>query len=640
MRTVRRLYFYTLALIGAEAVVWGAVALLRTILASGLIGTAGQLATGLSAVLVGLPVFLFHWQTCQRDAQHDEEEHTSRIRAVFLYGIRAALLVPILYSSLALFDRALSGLFGLDPLQAGIGETQSPTDNLVAILILLIATVFFSRVLNHDLAAAGADSLLPETRRLYRYLWVAFGLTIAVAGIQGLVRFLLSLPTGLGGPSGYQLANSLALILVGAPVWVWTWLLVQSLLDQPSERQSILRLVSLYLISLAGLVGVLAAGGNVLSGLLAWLFGRPQTFSGFLIDSSAYIGAGLPLGVVWAYYGRILEDEMALLPGEPRRESIRRLYRSILSALGVTIVFTGILVLVELSVDLLLAAAGVSTEWPRLSTGLAALGVGLPLWLSYWPGLQMEAAARSDAGDRARRSVIRRTYLYLAVFALVVGAMLAAGNLFFTLLSNLLGGQSGNVLRIALQRSGLLGVIAVFLIYHLRALRQDGQAKELSLGNLHAAYPALILVERETALADAIAHELERHAPRLPLKIHLLERGLPDEECLSARVILLTSALAVEPSDGLRLWMSGCHAKRLVLPMPREGWVWQGTAARPLNETARDAASAVRQMAEGEAPRAGLPNSPWSIAGLVLGGIFAFGLLTSLFSLVIGSLWR
>jgi hypothetical protein len=38
MRTVRRLYFYVLALIGSQALVWGAVNLLRTIVDQGLAG--------------------------------------------------------------------------------------------------------------------------------------------------------------------------------------------------------------------------------------------------------------------------------------------------------------------------------------------------------------------------------------------------------------------------------------------------------------------------------------------------------------------------------------------------------------------------------------------------------------------------
>ncbi len=641
MRTVRRLYFYTLTLIGAEAVVWGVVALLRTILAGGVIGTSGQLATGLSAVLVGLPVFWLHWQTCQRDARGDEEERASRVRAVFLYAIRMAWLIPILYSSLAILDRGIASLMGLNGSQAFLGGSQTLRDNLVAIMILLVAYIFFSNILARDEAAAGPASLLPETRRLYRYLWVALGLTLSVVGVQGVVRYLISLTGGQLGSSGYQLSNALALVLAGAPVWAWTWRLVQNLQSQPVERQSILRLASLYLISLAGLVGVLAAGGNVLSQLCAWLFGRPQTLSGFLLDSSAYLGAGLPLGVVWAYYGRILEEEMgAPGAGLARREGVRRLYRSILSALGVIIVFTAILVLIELFFDLLLASGGAYTAWPQLSTGLAALGVGLPLWLSYWPGLQLEAAARSDAGDRARRSVIRRSYLYLAVFALVVGGMSIAANLFFVLLSRLLGETGGDVLRTSLQRLGEVVVIAAFLVYHLRALRRDGQVKEQSLGSLHAAFPALVLAERGSQLGEAIARELERQAPRLPVKVHELERGLPDEDCLSAKVIVLSAALAVAPSDALRLWLSGCPARRLVLPLPLEGWTWQGVQARPLNETSREAAAAIRQLAEGETPRAGQPASPGAIAGMVLGGVFAFGLLVSLFALVISSLWR
>lgn len=640
MRTVRRLYFYALALIGAEAVVWGAITLLRTIFSGGIVGGAGQLATGLSAVLVGLPIFLFHWLTCQRDAQHDEEEHTSRIRALFLYAVRAAFLVPSVYSALALINRWTALLLGMPSASAGFGGTQTVSDNLVALVITLTAYYFFSRVLASDERASLPESYLPETRRLYRYLWLGFGLIVVIVGVQTLVRYLLYLVTDIKEPSPYLLANGLALLLVGTPLWAWTGRLIDGSLDSPVERQSILRLVVLYLISLAGVMGVLVAGGNVLSGVLGWLFGRPQTLSGFLTESGGYIAAGIPLGVVWAYYGRMLEAEMAALPGQPRREAVRRLYRSILSALGVVVVFTGTIMLAELVVDLILAAVGMSSEWMRISTALGALGIGLPLWLANWPGLQSEAAARSDSGDRTRRSVIRRIYLYLAVFALVVGAMIAAGNLFFSLLSTLFGESSGDFLRTALQRSIVLGEIAAFLVYHLRALRRDGQIQDQSLGNLHAACPILVLVEQEKGLAEGIMHELARHAPRLPVMVHSLDQGAPNDGFLSAKVIVMPSSLAVDPPEMLRLWLSGSSAKRLVIPMPREGWIWLGMQHRAVQEWARETASAVRELAEGEAPRAGLPTSPWSIAGFVFGAIFAFFLLMAMFSLVLGSLSR
>lgn len=639
MRTIRLLYFYLLSLIGAEAVVWGSVGLLRTVINDGLLGAAGQIATGLSALLVGLPVFLFHWTFVQRDAQRDEEEASSRIRAVFLYTARAAFLVPVLYSTLALLNRWLALALGLDGSGAVFGGGQSNTDNLVAIMVCLVAFYFFSRVLAQDERTPRPSSSLPETRRLYRYLWTAFGLSVAVAGVQSLLRYLLYLPAGPESTLPYLLASGLALTLVGAPLWVWTWLLVQGALEQPNERQSILRLLFLHLIVLAGVAGVMTAGGSVLSGLFSWLFGRVQTLPGFLIESGAYISAGIPLGVVWAYYSRILEGEMEAIPLQPRREAVRRFYRSILSALGVIVVFTGLLVLIELVVDLLLFSR-MSGEWNRLSTGLAALGVGLPLWMCTWPGLQQEAAAADNRGDRARRSVIRRAYLYLAIFALVLTAMFAAGDMFFRLLSNLLGQPDGDVLRAVLQRLFGLGVIAAFLVYHLQALRRDGRAAQQSLGNLHAAYPALVLMESEAPLAEELSRELRKQAPRLPLFIHDVDQGAPDDELLSARVVVLTSALAVNPPEPLRLWLETSSARRLVLILPAEGWTWLGAASRSSLDVAREAAAAIRQMAEGEAPRAGLPTNPWAVTGFIFGGLFSLQILIGLFALIISSLWR
>jgi hypothetical protein len=646
MRTVRRLYFYAMALIGAEAVVWGVVALLRTIISSGLVGAAGQLATGLSAVLVGLPVFLFHWSIVQRDAAREEEERTSRLRAIFLYGARAAFFIPVIYSTLALLNRWLALALGLPESGLAFGSGQTSADNLAAAAVCLAAFTFFTYILRLDLAGAGLvptergqATPLADTRRLYRYLWAAFGLIAAVAGVQGLLRYLLNLPAGAEANLPGPLASGLALTLVGAPLWAWTWLLVQGALDEPGERQSILRLLVLHLIVLGGVGGVLTTAGSVLSELFSWLLGRPQTLAGFLLESGGYIAAGIPLSVVWIYYGRVLDREMDAMRAQPRRETVRRLYRSILAALGLIIVFTGLLVLIEFIVDLALAT-GLGGQWNRLSTALAALGVGLPLWLSTWPRLQGEAAGRDDAGDRARRSVIRRAYLYLAVFALVIGAMLAAGSMFYTLIASLLGQSEDNVARTALQRLLTLGAAAAFLIYHLRALRGDGRAAQQSLGALHAAFPALILLEGEQSLAAELSREMDKQAPRLPVMIHHADEGAPDDALLSARVVVIPAGLMADAPEPLRLWLQGSPARRLILPAAREGWTWLGLNPRPVRELAREAAAAIRQMAEGEAPRAGLPSSPWSVVGLIFGGLFALQLLITLVTLVITSLWR
>ena len=58
MRTIRRLYFYAVALISLEVVIWGLIGLLRSIFSSRLVSTANVLAQALALVLVGLPIFL------------------------------------------------------------------------------------------------------------------------------------------------------------------------------------------------------------------------------------------------------------------------------------------------------------------------------------------------------------------------------------------------------------------------------------------------------------------------------------------------------------------------------------------------------------------------------------------------------
>ena len=640
MRTVRRLYFYILALIGSQAVVWGAVNLLRQIVDQSLTGSVSSLATGLSLVLVGLPVFLLHWLTAQRDAAREEEEHASRIRAVFFYVVGVWTLIPIVYSLLALLNRLIAGLMGLSEAGVLFGSGQTASDNLISIAVNLAVFLYFWRVLRADWRSAPAGHFLAEARRLYRYLWMLFGLAVTVFAVQGMLSYLLSVPQGLGAASAYQLANSLALALVGAPIWAFTWFLIQDALDEPEEAQSILRLLVLYIISLAGVVGVLASGGRVLSGLFAVLLGRPQSLSEFLGETGSWLAALVPLAVMWAYFGQILEREMAAMANQPRRAGVRRLYRALLSALGLATTFAAIVTLIAYLAEGVLSLGGVTPVWGQISSGLAALATGLPLWLATWSPMQSEAAARGEPGARARRSLVRRAYLYLFVFLLVVGLMLAAGDLFYNLITHLLGSPVPGILQLVIERALTVAAMAAFLVYHLRALQQDARASQQALGSLHAAFPTLIIVRAEMALAEEIVRAANRHPPRLPVAVPALERGAPDDEMLTAKLIVLPSNLAIEPPEVLDLWLSAYKGRRLILPQPREGWLWLGLTQRPLREQAEEAAGAMRQMAEGDSPRGGLPANPWSVAGYILGGLFALQILVALFAILVSSLFN
>ena len=60
MKTVRRLYFFAVAFISLEVVVWGVIGLLRSIFNPDIVTDSAQvLARAISLVLVGVPIFLF-----------------------------------------------------------------------------------------------------------------------------------------------------------------------------------------------------------------------------------------------------------------------------------------------------------------------------------------------------------------------------------------------------------------------------------------------------------------------------------------------------------------------------------------------------------------------------------------------------
>lgn len=641
MSTVRRLYFYGLVLLSVEVIIWGTINLLRTIVSQGLAGDGQSLATGLSLVLVGIPIFWLHWRTVQRDALREPEEHASRIRAVFLYGALFATLLPIVYAVLALLDRWLTTLFGQPAASAWFGTDGSALDNIIAIIINALALAYFWYILRKDWLSDIPENFLAETRRLYWYLWVLFGLIITVAGIFNLIHYLLLITSQDKQQMAATLAAGISLMLVGIPMWAHHWMVVQSSLVDPAERRSLLRMVVLYLISLAGVVGVLATAARVLSSLINWVLGDPSTPALFLQDNAETLGLAIPLAGMWWYYGRILNEEVAAMPDLPRREALGRLYNYILSLLGLAVTFAGLINLADYLVRAVTSGILMSNALrSTLSGALAALAVGLPLWLVSWRRMQREATQLNDMGDHARRSVLRKAYLYLVLFLLVTGAMGFTGWLLYTLINALLNGVSGDFGQDVIRLFLSLIIDGALLMYHWRGLRQDNRLAQQTLGDLHAAFPTLVFIEEDGLFGKALVDDLQRFAPRLPIALHLIERGAPDDTMLGARAVLLPVGLALNPPEALKLWLNEYQGQRVLIPLPAENWSWLGQAEKQEAILAREAAHAIRQMAEGESVRQVAPSNPWVIASYIMGGIFGLLVLWFLFILIVSSLFQ
>ena len=241
MRTIRRLYFYTVALISLEVVVWGLIGLLRSIFSSRLVNTADVLAQALALVLVGVPIFLFHWLWTQRAALNDEEERTASLRAIFFYAVLIGTLVPVVQNLLAFVNRVVLGVSDIAVSRALVGGSQTWQDNLIAIFINGVVGFYFYRTLRAEWKFLPEVENFADVRRLYRYLWLLYGLLIVVYGAQQIIRFIfyIPVPTYLLGEVGREMfVNGLTLLLIGTPLWVYVWRICQDALSASAERDS------------------------------------------------------------------------------------------------------------------------------------------------------------------------------------------------------------------------------------------------------------------------------------------------------------------------------------------------------------------------------------------------------------------
>jgi hypothetical protein len=658
MHTIRRLYFYAVALISLEVVVWGLIGLLRSIFSSRLVNTAEVLAQALALVLVGVPIFLFHWLWTRRAAAKDEEERTASLRAIFFYAALIGILVPVVQNLLAFINRIVLDLSNVAASRALVGGLQTWQDNLIAIFINGVVAFYFYKTLRTEWKSLPEVENFADVRRLYRYLWLLYGLLMVVYGAQQILRFIfyIPVPTSLLGHVGREmLVNGLTLLLVGTPLWVYTWRICQDALSVSSpkgasaERDSNLRLGVLYLLSLGGVITVLSASGTLLDVILRWAFGEAMEGYEFIQQIGGPISLGVPLAGIWAYYGGWLTRQIQSDENETRCAGKKRFYYYILSALGLGASFIGVALVLSFVIDLVTSNAfwGGSLR-PRLAAALATLAVGLPLWLRTWRPMQAEALADDDPstsspvpaaqvqavqalGEHARRSTIRRVYLYLALFAGVIGGMISAVALVYQLVNALLSGKlPADFLANVLNAAQLLALFAVLLIYHLNCMRQDSARAGQTLEERRRSFPALLVDPGDEAFVNQVKAAMGKYAPDVALIVQSIEESVKTSD---AKAVILPAMLALDPPPALHKWLKTFAGEKIVVGEAASGWVLNAL-------TPAQAAQSARQLAEGEGIRLARPSPAWEVIKTVAVVLLGIELLFMLFglgmSLVVG----
>ena len=629
MRTVRRLYFYAITLVSLEVVLWGLIGLARSIFSSSDVVSSAtdRLAQALALILVGVPVFGFHWWVVQRDAAHNTEEHASGVRAVFLYAALLGTLIPIVQNILALANRSLLGTARMDMHLAFIGGAQTWGDNLVAMFMNALVAAYFIYVVRSEWKDVLQKESLTLVRRIYRFIWLLYGLVMVVAGTQQTLRFVLELVPGpFGNMLRTSLVNGVTLLLVGTPIWFLAWKTIQDALATPEEGKSLLRLGLLYLLSLVGVLVVLSAAGTMAETLLRLAFGQSMTVQQIFGKINPPLAIGIPLGGMWAYYGSWLGRSISATPDTIHRAGMRRLYFYILSAIGLGAAFSSLAMLITFLIDrLLLGVAQLGT----LTGSLALLIAGLPLWLLTWRPLQAESLAEGDAGDHARRSLLRRIYLYLAMFASVVGGMITAVSLLFQMLRALLGQPPVNLLDQGLRLAGLLLLFTGLGLYHGLTLRRDGKLASAALSAKHAAFPVLLFDPGNDTFAQEVLSAIQKQAPSLPVTVQ--PAAQPVGKNITPKAVVLPADLALDPPESLRRWLAQFNGSRLAVPRPAPGWLLTGSSLSDLNQAAR----VLRLLAEGREVRQKAGASGRLVIVYIAAGLFGLEFLFLLVSLVL-----
>lgn len=628
MRTVRRLYFYVVAFISLEVVLWGLISLLRSIVNETVGGGAEVLAGALALILVGVPIFLVHWLWAQRVSVRDEEEKTASLRAIFFYAVLIGALIPVVQNLLALINRIFINLVQLNTSRAVLGGSQTWSDNLIAILMNGLVALYFWNVLRGEWKTLTDRENFADVRRLYRYLWLLYSLLITIFGTQQITRYLFYIPSDVIGEIGREtIVNGIALLVVGTPIWAYTSRVVQDSLAEAAEKDSNLRLGVLYIFALSGVITVLTTAAMLINVVVTKLLGADWTTDYFINQISGPVSVGVPLGAVWAYYGNWLKRHIESV-GEPIRQSgMKRVYSYILSALGLGGAFIGVAVLIKFVIDLSTGQTLILNDNLRsnLATAISLIAAWLPLWLLTWRPLQADALSTGDMSDHARRSVVRKAYLYLALFAGVIGGMASAVALVFQLIRAALGAAiATDFVPTVLNDLQLLVLFAILLIYHLLTLRRDNMFTASALAEKQKGYKVLVL-DSSDGFDESVKSALAKTAPNIPVTV------AAEKPQGQFNALVVSGSLAVDAPE----WVRSFNGSRIIVPNEAGGIVWAGGVSK---QAIQQAAQAVRQLAEGQEVRErSSSGSAWMIVIYIAAALFGAELLFLLLGLLIST---
>lgn len=631
MLTVRRIYLYLVAAISLVVVTWSIIGLLRLILSEGIgRGQITGLATWLAAIIVGLPIFLFHWLTAQRFAAGDEEERASVVRRIFFYGLMGAGAAPIISNVYRLVDNAFLSLTG------GTFETYYPYDltagqHLAAIVVWAVVWFYLWRQVRQDNQVVRLQDTNLTVRRLYLVALAVAGLVMVSLGAVSLLQTLFEIPAGFFWRN--PVAHGSAKLVVGGLIWVVHWLLLQQAFfsAKPAEERSVLRKAYLYLAVFVFSVMAVVSATGLLKRLIELALGDEPSPEPLLSQLSLQLPLMIVGAVFWAYHWQVLRQDAGQAPEAPRQAGVRRIYAYLVAAIGLATLVTGLMGLLTILIDMLTSPAAIGLAYYREQVALfaAMVIVGVPVWLIPWRAMQNLALQDGVESADERRSTVRKIYLYFYVFVAALAVFGSIGWFVYHILIALLGADLPEDFLTLVLDALVIGLLAgAVWSYHWWAIRQDGRLELQDQARRLADIAVVVLDGQEGRLGQAIIQYLQHDLPGIQIRpigltpeamaamsAPALTNGRADLE--TARYIIgsweTLTATEVETA------VATSPALKLAVPTEAQRWVWAGVRQRSTDYYARQAARGIKQSLEGEEITPGREIDLSTVVAVVIG---------------------
>ncbi|MCC7370843.1 MAG: hypothetical protein IT306_20690 [Chloroflexi bacterium] len=503
MIVARRVYLYGIAFAALWMLAGGLAGLLEillTVLAERFVGPIQTVAQGSFAsevsysgalIGIGLLVWLIHWGLALRITARDEiPERRSGIRKLYLYAVLLVGGVVLVYQGRGLLIDVLRQLFGVD--SASDLLTGSVLPQLSRVLTIGVLWAYHAKIARDDariVPEAGAGATL---RRWCVYVLATIGLLLLIVGTVDLLQTLFDrlAPTGgqviaAGQWQALGMAGQLSSTTVGLGVWLAAWVWSTRLFywagGPAPERDSVLRKVYLYGVLLMAVSWTVWNLGQMLyvalrSALIPAEAG--DLWGSIQDDLGESIANLLVFGVVWAYHAAVLRREAAAATEVGRQASIRWIYGYIVALVGSATLAGGLIGLLMTVLDLIVQPNSepfMPYWWQRQVSLYATLAlVGLPVWLIPWRRLQSEVVA-----SVARRSLVRRIYLFVALASTVLTLLGACVFVVYQVLRAILGESwTASNTSDVLHAGSAAAVAGLFLAYHLQVFRRDAALAE------------------------------------------------------------------------------------------------------------------------------------------------------------------